>query len=95
MQKIKFYFRASCPHSQLLLRSFKKNQVEFDLLDVASSPEFSEELKTVADGNLSVPTLLFPDGEIMIEPSTFSSIRFVRKHYPELIKPKRKSWFHF
>ena len=95
MNSIKFYFRASCPHSQLVYNAFKKNGVVFTLLDISSSQEYADELKEITGGYLSVPTVVFPDGKNMIEPSVNNCLNYIRKNYPSLIADKKKSIFSF
>lgn len=43
--------------------------IDFEWRDIADGePAYREELKPLARGYLSVPTLVFPDGEVMVEP---------------------------
>ena len=95
MNSVKLYFRASCPHSQLVYNAFKRNKVVFSLLDIATSEEYTNELKEITGGNLSVPTVVFPDGKNMIEPSASACIKYLRKFFPELIKKEKTSIFSF
>ena len=95
MNPVKLYYRASCPHSQLLLNAFKRNQVVFTLLDLSLSQEYADELKHITGGYLSVPTVVFPDGKSMIEPSTSACINYLRKNFPELVQKQKKSIFSF
>ena len=38
-----------------------------DIVD--GDPDFKDELSLLARGHLSVPTVVFPDGEVMVEPN--------------------------
>jgi glutaredoxin len=95
MNSIKLYFRASCPHSQLVLNAFKKNKVVFTLFDITSSQEYAEELKSLTGGYLSVPTIVLPDEKILIEPSVQGTLNYIRKNFPDLITMEKKSLFSF
>ena len=95
MNSVKLYYRASCPHSQLVYNAFKRNNVAFLLLDIATSQEYANELKEITGGNLSVPTVVFPDGKTMIEPSSIACITYLRKNFPDLIKKEKHSIFSF
>ena len=58
-----------CIQAMMLARSLKKNNVDHEWRDImAGPPEWQEELKSLARGNLSVPTVIFPDGAVMVEP---------------------------
>jgi glutaredoxin len=95
MNSLKLYFRASCPHSQLVLNAFKKNKVIFTLLDISTSQEYADELKEITGGFLSVPTVVYPDGKHMVEPSVRSCITYLRENFPKLIQKKKKTIFSF
>jgi hypothetical protein len=69
--------------------------VVFTLLDISTSQEHAEELKEITGGYLSVPTVVFPDGKQMVEPSIRACINYIRKYFPELILREKKSWFSF
>ena len=64
------YAHTYCHHSRSLLRLLDENAVPYELRDVADGPaEYKDELKRLAKGNLSVPTVVFADGTVMVEPS--------------------------
>ena len=53
----------------MLARALKKNAVDHEWRDVMTGPaSWQAELKTLANGNLSVPTVVFPDGKVLVEP---------------------------
>lgn len=58
-----------CGQALMLARALKKNRVDHEWRDIyAGPPEWQEELKALARGHLSVPTVVFPDGNVMVEP---------------------------
>lgn len=63
------YGHQDCSLSRWLRRELEENQIEFEWRDVKEGfPRFQDELSAVAHGNLSVPTVIFPDGKVLIEP---------------------------
>ena len=58
-----------CPQAQLLVAALSKYQVDYEWRDIMQGePHFQDELRQLANGHLSVPTLIFPDGTVMVEP---------------------------
>ena len=48
---------------------FKKQKVEYTYINLDEHPEFEEKVRELNNGNRSVPTISFPDGSVMVEPS--------------------------
>ena len=48
---------------------FRKQKVEYTYIDLDDNPEFDEKVREVNNGNRSVPTIFFPNGSILVEPS--------------------------
>ena len=47
-----------------------QNGIAYEWRDIVDgNPDFKDELSLLARGNLSVPTVGFPDGEVMVEPN--------------------------
>jgi glutaredoxin len=92
MELIRFYYRQSCSHSQMMLATFKQYKVKHELLDVTQNAEFAIHLKEIAHGYLSVPTLEFPDGKVMVEPSVNQCIQYIKTNYPELMEQPVSFW---
>jgi mycoredoxin len=68
-QSIIVYGHNRCPLSRLLAKSLKKHNVGHEWRDVHQTDQiFAEELRQLANGYLSVPTVIFPDGTVMVEP---------------------------
>jgi len=58
-----------CPQSRLLKNTLAQQQIDHEWRDVMEGdPRYKDELRGLARGNLSVPTVIFPDGTVLIEP---------------------------
>lgn len=68
-QNLIVYGHNYCLQAQLLANELTKQQVEYEWRDVMQGPaRYARELKALANGNLSVPTVVFPNGDILVEP---------------------------
>jgi len=58
-----------CGLSQMLAEALAENHIDHEWRDVKNGePRFQNELRKLARGYLSVPTVIFPDGTVMVEP---------------------------
>ncbi len=58
-----------CMQAIALVRILKRHHVDHEWRDIlAGPPEWQETVKSLVRGNLSVPTVIFPDGSVMVEP---------------------------
>jgi glutaredoxin-like protein len=55
-----------CKRSEKFLN---KNRIDFRKVDIDQDQEGREFVMKVNDGSRSVPTIVFPDGSILVEPS--------------------------
>ena len=63
------YGHAYCLQAQLLKRELNKREVIYEWRDIVKGdPVYQEDLKKLARGYLSVPTVIFEDGTVMVEP---------------------------
>ena len=69
IDKIKVYGTEWCGDTHLALLVLNKFEAEFDYIDIDSDAEAAEMVVKLNNGNRSVPTILFPDGDKMVEPS--------------------------
>ena len=67
--KIIMYSTSWCPDCIRAKYVFKKLGVEFTAIDVDKDQQAAEIVKEMNDGRRTVPTILFPDGSILVEPS--------------------------
>lgn len=75
-----------CPQSSLMANALKEHQIEHEWRDVQQGdPAFRDELKQLARGHLSVPTVVFPDGEVMVEPWPRQVLKKLGKQKPTML----------
>lgn len=68
-EKIVIYGHSYCPGARRLRKALEEKQIDFEWRDVKEGdPRFQGELKELARGYLSVPTVILPDGTLMVEP---------------------------
>jgi mycoredoxin len=68
--KLIVYGHAYCADAIYLQGYLNRNAIAYEWRDIAEGdPRFQDELRLLAKGNLSVPTVIFPDGEVMVEPN--------------------------
>ncbi len=66
---IVFYKSSFCPHSWRVERFLKANKIPIKLINIDWDPEARQEVMLRNHGFASVPTLIFPDGSQLTEPS--------------------------
>jgi mycoredoxin len=75
-----------CGQSRLLVTELDEKKIAYEWRDVRSGdPIFQEELKKLARGNLSVPTVVFPDGSVLIEPWPKEVLDRLKQREPNVI----------
>ena len=68
-EKIVVYGHAYCPGARRLRTALEERKIDHEWRDVRDGdPRYQGELKELARGYLSVPTVVFPDGTLMVEP---------------------------
>jgi len=69
-QKLIVYGHHYCADALYLDSYLHKYAIDYEWRDIADGdPRFQDELRSLARGNLSVPTVVFPDGEVLVEPN--------------------------
>ena len=71
-QFIKFYGTSWCGDCQRAKAVFAEMQVPYMWIDIDQSPQAAEFVKQVNRGLRRVPTIIFPDGSILVEPDSES-----------------------
>ena len=67
--KLVVYGHNYCPQAKFLAAALDKHNVDYEWRDVMHGEAgHQDELRQLANGNLSVPTAIFPDGTVMVEP---------------------------
>ncbi len=67
--KITFYTSQFCSHSWTVERFLTQNEINVDAINIDDNPEARAKLIEITGGYASVPTLIFPDGTRLTEPS--------------------------
>jgi glutaredoxin-like protein len=66
--RIKVYGTAWCGDCRRAKQIFQAEGVDYDWIDISENPDAVAYVEKVNNGYRSVPTILFPDGDILIEP---------------------------
>jgi mycoredoxin len=69
-EKVIMYGTPTCPGVPPARGMLERAQVPFDYVNIAEDAESRGKVMAINDGNASVPTLVFPDGSTLTEPST-------------------------
>ena len=64
------YSTTWCPDCHRAKKFLDKQKVSYIDVDVEQDEKGLEFIKEINDGRRVVPTIIFPDGEIMVEPAT-------------------------
>ena len=76
--KIKMYGTPTCGDCRRAKQVFQAEGAEYDWIDISQSAEAAAYVEKVNGGYRSVPTILFPDGSTMVEPSSPALIQKLR-----------------
>jgi mycoredoxin len=68
--QIVMYTTEWCPDCRRAKFFFKRKKIEVLNIDVNKDKRAEEFVKELNNGNRSVPTIILPDGSVMVEPST-------------------------
>jgi len=69
LQRIQVYGTRWCGNSIRALKLLNDRKVEFDWIDIDQNPDGEKLVKEINQGFRSVPTIVFPDQTILVEPS--------------------------
>ncbi len=67
--QIRMYGTRWCPDCSRAKQVFSKNNIQYTWIDIEQDPEAAVYVEKVNKGSKSVPTIIFPDGSILVEPS--------------------------
>lgn len=70
LSRIIIYGTTWCPDCIRAVRYLKGEKIKYDWIDISRDEEARQRVMDINDGNRSVPTIIFPDGDILVEPST-------------------------
>lgn len=66
---IKIYGATWCPDCRRAKTFFGEHRVEYDWIDITDNDDAIAYVEKVNNGNRSIPTIIYPDGTIQVEPS--------------------------
>ncbi len=69
VQKLKVIGASWCPDCKRAKTFLGQHRIEFDWVDMESDPSAQAEVERINDGKRIIPTIIFPDGSILTEPS--------------------------
>jgi len=67
--RILMYGTTWCSDCNLAKRVFAEQSTEYDFIDIDEVPDAADEVLKVNQGRCSIPTIIFPDGSVLVEPS--------------------------
>jgi mycoredoxin len=68
-EKIILYGRRYCGQVYTTKKKFDEDGIDYEYIDIQQNPEARELVRQINNGNESVPTIVFPDGSTLTEPS--------------------------
>jgi len=68
MDKVKMYGTRWCPDCLRVKQVFSRNKITYDWIDIEQDTDACAYVEKVNGGYKSVPTILFPDGSVLVEP---------------------------
>lgn len=69
--KIIMYGTTWCGSTKRARRVFEEEKIDYEWIDIDRDETAAKFVESVANGFRSVPTIVFPDGSILVEPSTY------------------------
>ena len=67
-QKVIMYTTEWCGQCRSVKAFLEKNQIAYREVDIDDDPEAAKRVTTITGGYRSVPTLVLPDGTVLVEP---------------------------
>lgn len=68
-KKILLYGHAACPQVRPVRAVFHRAAVEYEYINIRVDHEAAARVREINDGYESVPTIIFPDGSTLTEPT--------------------------
>lgn len=69
-KKIIMYGTSWCGDTRRARKLLEEENIDYEWIDIDQDESAAQYVKSVANGYRSVPTIVFPDGTILVEPST-------------------------
>ena len=68
-EQIIIYSTTWCSDCKRAKKFFGEQRISYTNIDIEENPEYVEVVEKINDGKRSVPTIVFPDGSVLVEPS--------------------------
>jgi thioredoxin reductase (NADPH) len=68
-ENITVYSTTWCSDCKRAKKFFGEQRIAYTNIDIEENPEFIEIVEKINDGKRSVPTIVFPDGSVLVEPT--------------------------
>jgi mycoredoxin len=81
-QKITMYATSWCGDCRFAKRWFDSHGIAYDYIDIEKDDNAAAQVVKINHGRQSVPTIVFPDGSVLVEPDG----RALAAKFPELSK---------
>lgn len=69
-KEIVIYSTSWCSDCKRAKKFFGEQRIPYKNIDIEENPEYIPYVEKINDGKRSVPTIVFPDGSVLVEPST-------------------------
>ncbi|CAM06526.1 glutaredoxin-like protein [Saccharopolyspora erythraea NRRL 2338] len=89
-QEVVVYTRPGCPFCTSLRAGLRREGLEFTEVDIWQDPEAAAVVRSIADGNETVPTVVVGSWSA-VNPSSRAVLEAVAQHAPELLPAQRPS----
>jgi len=67
--KIKFYGATWCPDCKRSKQFLDENSASYEYVNIEEDPNAAAEVEKINNGYQSIPTIVFPNGKVLVEPS--------------------------
>ena len=74
-EKITVYGTTWCSDCRRAKQLMDSYNIEYNWTDIDEEPEFQNLVKEINDGKSIVPTIIFPDGSVLVAPSNSELIK--------------------
>jgi mycoredoxin len=84
VEKIKIFGTSWCPDCARAKQVFVKHKISFEWINIEEDKEAAAYVVKVNGGFKSVPTIVFPDASVLVEPSNADLEKKLRALIPEM-----------
>jgi len=84
--QIVMYTTEYCSDCMRAKKFFEENKIQYERIGLENNPEATKFVTQVNKGYRSVPTIVFPDGSILVEPSWDELKKKLLPHYTHVAR---------